>query len=77
MPINTKKSQSRNYRLGQSMIEYMLVFVAIVAVLIVALGPGGILSGKIDESLNMAVEGAKCMTDAICYDPEGCDSICP
>lgn len=77
MIINAKKLQSKNYRLGQSMIEYILAFVAVVVVLIVAVGPGGILSSRIDESINEAIQGARCMTDAICYDPAGCTSICP
>jgi hypothetical protein len=63
------------------MIEYILVFVAIVVVLIVALAPGGLFSNSVDQSLNEAIEGAKCMTSAICYDtdPTGntCGSICP
>jgi len=59
------------------MIEYILVFVAIVVVLIAIVGPGGVLSDRIDQSLNEAVVGARCMTNAICYDPAGCNSICP
>jgi len=77
MSNKTKKSYSKNYRLGQGMIEYILVFVAVVIVLIAALGSGGMFSDKIDESLNEAIVGARCMTDKICYDPDGCDSICP
>ncbi len=77
---NHKKSNLKiNYK-GQSMIEYILAFVAVVVFLIVAVGPGGIFSNKIEESLGNAVLGAKCMTTAICYDPNGCPtppSICP
>ena len=77
MTRNFKKSRSTKNSLGQSMIEYILLFVAIIVVLIAAVGPNGILSKKIDQSLNEAVEGAKCMTDAICYDPDGCNTMCP
>ncbi len=77
---NHKKSNLKiNYN-GQSMIEYILVFVAVVVFLIAAVGPGGIFSNKIEESLGNAVLGAKCMTTAICYDLTGCPtppSICP
>ena len=70
-----------NSRLGQSMIEYILVFVAVVVVLLVAVGPGGILSDKIDESLNEAIEGAKRMTIDTCCDlnrnPLECPNVCP
>ena len=80
MSENTKKSNSKNCCLGQGMVEYILVFVAIVVVVITVVGPGGILSKKIDQSLNKAfVEGAKCMTSAICYDsdPAQCSTLCP
>ena len=77
---NHKKSNLKiNYK-GQSMIEYILAFVAVVVFLIVAVGPGGIFSNKIEESLGNAVLGAKCMTTAICYDPAGCPTpppVCP
>jgi len=66
-----------NYCLGQGMVEYILVFVAIVVVLIAAVGPNGLFIKKIDESLNEATRGVKCMTAAICYDPAGCPNICP
>ena len=76
---NHKKSNLKiNYK-GQSMIEYILAFVAVVVFLIVAVGPGGIFSNKIEESLGNAVLGAKCMTTAICY-ASSCPtppSICP
>ena len=79
MPINSKKSHSKNYRLGQSMIEYILLFAAVITILIVAVGPGGIFSSKIEESLEKAAEGVRCMTNAICYDsdPLGCANVCP
>lgn len=72
---NHKKSNLKNNHQGQNMIEYILVFVAVVVFLITAVGPGGIFSNKIEESLGNAVLGAKCMTAAICYEPDPAD--CP
>ena len=61
------------------MIEYILLFAGVIVILIVIAGPGGVLSSKIEESLDKAAEGVKCMTNAICYDsdPAGCATVCP
>lgn len=69
-----KKPTLKSSRTGQNMIEYILVFVAVVVFLITTVGPGGMYSNKIEESLGNAVLGAKCMTAAICYelDPADC-----
>jgi len=79
MLSKTKKSHFKNYCSGQSMIEYILLFVAVIVVLIVAAGPSGIISNKLDESLGKAAVGVKCMTNAICYDPDptACATVCP
>ena len=61
---------------GQQMIEYILVLVGVVAVLLVALGPNGFMTEKIDESLDEAVQGTKCFAMAACYDPSGCSATC-
>lgn len=46
-----------NKRSGQNTIEYILLFVLVITLLIVALGPNGIFSKSIDGALNAAVNG--------------------
>jgi len=77
IPEIIKISHPKNYNLGQGMIEYILVFVAVVVALVSTVGPNGLFFKKIDQSLNEATKGVKCMTDAICYDPDGCVNMCP
>ncbi len=60
---------------GQNMLEYILVFVGVVAVLIFALGPGGVFNSQVDRSMDEAVRGTKCMALEVCYDPDGCAPI--
>jgi len=61
---------------GQSMIEYILVFVAVITVLLVALGPTGIFTQRFNESLDASVTGIECMSLQTCYDPAGCSPTC-
>lgn len=71
-----KKYRLKGSRAGQNMIEYILVFAGVVAVLVIAAGPGGILTRKIDESVNEAVRGIGCAAYDTCYDPAGCPAVC-
>ena len=54
------------------MIEYMLVFVGVIVVLIIAVGPNGLLTGNLDRTLDVASQGVVCMALEECYDPAGC-----
>jgi hypothetical protein len=72
----TKKIGSKDFRTGQSMVEYVLVFVAVIVVLITALGPGGFLASQVDQSISEAVSGIDCMAQSVCYGSAGCDSMC-
>ncbi len=59
--------------IGQNMTEYLVVFVGIVVTLVAVAGPTGIFTQRIEESLNTAVVGTKCLALAVCYDPNGCE----
>ncbi len=47
---------------GQNMVEYLLLFAGVVAVLLIALGPGGFASRAVDKSLDLSVDGFVSMT---------------
>src|SRR3989338_8389656 len=51
---------------GQNMIEYMLMFAAVVAVMIVALGPKGLVTKAVDKSLNMMFDSVEDMSREPC-----------
>ncbi len=61
---------------GQNMIEYVIVLAGIIVVLIAITRPEGIFSRKIEESLDLAVDGTKCAALKVCYDPNGCPTVC-
>lgn len=52
---------------GQSTIEYMLIFVAIVVVVLAALAPGGFLTKSIEKSLDYSIQGVETMANATVY----------
>ena len=58
------------------MTEYLVVFVGVVVTLVAVAGPTGIFTRKIEESLDTAVKGTKCLALQVCYDPDGCPSFC-
>jgi hypothetical protein len=41
---------------GQNAIEYILVFVLVLGVIVVALGPGGRINTSVNESLDLSVQ---------------------
>jgi competence protein ComGC len=56
MNNTTKDRRKRKNSAGQSMLEYMLLFAAVIAVLMVVLGPNGIMSQKLDATLDGSVD---------------------
>ncbi|MCK5179707.1 MAG: hypothetical protein KAR32_09265 [Candidatus Omnitrophica bacterium] len=44
-------------RSGQNVIEYILLFVLVVSLLVIVLGPNGAFTRKIDGALNAAIDG--------------------
>ena len=50
---------------GQSTIEYIVLVSAVLAVLIIFLGPGGLMHQRVGETLNMAVNSIGNMVNGI------------
>ncbi|MFT7538881.1 MAG: hypothetical protein ACI9F2_001032, partial [Lysobacterales bacterium] len=59
---------------GQSMLEYLLMFAAVVTVLITAIGPTGFLTAKFDQT-KTSIAIAECMAISQCFDI-ACDVVC-
>ena len=71
-----KKFLARNPSSGQNMTEYVLVFAGVVFALVVALGPSGMITQKIGDTMNLAMGGTKCIAMQTCFDPAGCPTVC-
>jgi hypothetical protein len=56
---------------GQNMVEYMLVFTAVLTVIILALGDTGVITGEIEDSIGLSVNAIGVMARCICYDAAG------
>ena len=56
-----KKSNTK----GQNAIEYMLLFAVIVVVLMLALGPQGFFTQRVNTSIDMAVQGIEGMANRV------------
>lgn len=52
-------------RQGQNMVEYMLIFVTIILVIFVAMGPNGFFRKALSNSLNMSVNGIAGMANTV------------
>ena len=52
---------------GQNLVEYILIFVAVVTVLLFALAPQGFVTKAINRSIDMAINGVNAM--AVNYQP--------
>ncbi|MFA5059287.1 MAG: class III signal peptide-containing protein [Candidatus Omnitrophota bacterium] len=50
---------------GQSTLEYIILVTAVVAVLIVFLGPSGVLRPALDRTLGTTVNGMETMADKL------------
>lgn len=46
---------------GQNAIEYMLIFVAIVVVIVIAVAPNGFITQAVNESIDLAIGGLEDM----------------
>ncbi len=71
---------AKNSSEGQNMTEYILLFVGVITVLIIALGPSGALTRKIDRTFLKAIKGMKCLVLNYCFVPvgePGCIPVCP
>ena len=53
---------------GQNMIEYLLLFAVVVAILLTFLSPGGFFSRALDRSLDSAVNGFISMANSANFD---------
>ncbi len=62
-------------KIAQNMVEYLIVFTSILVVLILALGPSGVITLQTDESIELAVNAIHVMAECICYDVDG--NPCP
>jgi hypothetical protein len=60
---------------AQNMVEYMVVFTAVLVVLILSLGPSGLITQQTEESIELAVNAIDAMAECICYDDDG--NPCP
>ena len=50
---------------GQSMVEYLLLFAAVVAVLLIAVGPGGFVERAVDHSMDSSIDGFVSMANVV------------
>ncbi len=57
-------------RAGQSAVEYLLLFAGVVLVVIAVSNPNGILTKKLDQSLDTAVNGITTMAEKQCLGPQ-------
>lgn len=62
------KKQRLNHQSGQNMVEYLLLFAAVIAVLMMALGPNGFLTRAVDNSLDQTSNIIDQVTDKIDVD---------
>jgi hypothetical protein len=60
---------------AQNMVEYMVVFTSILVVLILSLGPSGLITQQTEDSIELAVNAIEVMANCICYDADG--NPCP
>lgn len=67
-----------NNKAGQNALEYILVFTAVLVILIAILSPkeSGLIRGRVDDSLNMSIEGLECMAASFCYEGRKCKPKC-
>jgi ABC-type transport system involved in cytochrome c biogenesis permease component len=59
------KNQRLNLQSGQNMVEYLLLFAAVIVILMTALGPNGFLTKVVDNSLNRTSDIIDNMTNGI------------
>ena len=50
---------------GQNMVEYMLLFVAVILVFFIAMAPNDFFRNAVSDSLNASVDGIEAMTNKI------------
>lgn len=64
--------------LGQSIIEYMLLFACIVFVLIFFLAPKGQFSTSVNKVLDQSISSIECMARSVCYEKLDiqCQPVC-
>ncbi|MCD4781540.1 MAG: hypothetical protein K8S27_13480 [Candidatus Omnitrophica bacterium] len=56
---------------AQNMVEYLLVFTAVLMVLIMTLGPSGVITSEIKDSIELSVNAIGVMARCVCYDADG------
>ena len=69
------KYWAKRSSIGQSMVEYLLLVTAVVVVLILAVGPNGMFTRRVDDTVDRAMFGTKCLVQQVCYDPAGCAPV--
>lgn len=52
---------------GQSTIEYILIFVAVVVVILIALAPGGFYTKAVNSSLDESIKGLEYMANSVTW----------
>lgn len=63
-----RQSRKINYRIdrqGQNAVEYILVFVLMLAIIVAALAPGGFLTRSISDTMNMSVTAIENMVNGV------------
>ena len=55
--------KQKSKKKGQSTVEYVLLFAAVIAILIVFLGPGGIFRETVDSAVNSGANELQTMAD--------------
>ncbi|MBF0385084.1 MAG: class III signal peptide-containing protein [Candidatus Omnitrophica bacterium] len=56
---------------GQTALEYILLFTAVVLVLVVAFARSGFITRAIDRSVDESINGIGAMATEICFDRDG------
>ena len=62
---------------AQTMVEYLLLFAVIVAVLLIAIGPGGFISRSVDRSLDLSADGLISMANRVYQNAAAEQGIAP
>ncbi len=71
-----RKNWTKGFSTGQTMTEYMLIFVAVISVLIIAFGVSGGLTDDYRKIIYKTMLGIKCLVLDYCFDPAGCTTSC-
>ncbi|MCA9408407.1 MAG: DUF4215 domain-containing protein [Candidatus Omnitrophica bacterium] len=61
---------------GQNIIEYLLVFIAVILVVFLILQPNGYITKKTEEVFDKSMIGVGCIMQDICYEKDGCTWVC-